>query len=143
MDGFVHEQHYDDFMIEDPDLPKTDLNAVMRTLDFLERPTEHPSRDSFEGDRKSSVVESKKIGEHRAAICYLYGTHSSFRYSDEKYRIFTPEADEGLLISNAPELKEQFYNRYKNSLRSMDDTLKPLLRDDCVVIVMGDWGALS
>lgn len=140
MDGFVHEQHYDDFMIENPDLPKTDLNAVMRTLDFLERPTEHPSRDSFEGDRKSSVVESKNIGEHRAAICYLYGTHSSFRYSDEKYRIFTPEADEGLLISNAPELKEQFYNRYKNSLRSMDDTLKPLLRDDCVVIVMGDHG---
>lgn len=129
MDGFINEKHYDSFHIEDPELPQTDLDAVARTLAFINR------TDRDEVKPGHDVSDSL-----RSAVCYLYGTHSSFRYSDPEYRIFTPEADEGLLIANAPDLKQHFYNRYKNSLRSMDDILAPLLRDDCVVIVTGDHG---
>ena len=131
MDGFVNESQYDAFVIEDPDLPVTDLNAVRRTLAFI---------DDDKGMGASKLATKDSESSLRSAVCYLYATHSSFRYSAPEYRVFTPEADEGLLISNAPELKEQFYNRYKNSLRSMDDILSPLLREDCVVIVMGDHG---
>ena len=131
MDGFVNESQYDAFVIEDPDLPVTDLNAVRRTLAFIDD-------DKVIGVSKSATKDSES--SLRSAVCYLYATHSSFRYSAPEYRVFTPEADEGLLISNAPELKEQFYNRYKNSLRSMDDILLPLLREDCVVIVMDVHG---
>jgi len=129
MDGFINERHYDSFHIEDPELPATDLAAVSRTVSFIDRVDQ--------GQRASIHDLNTPL---RSAVCYLYGTHSSFRYSDPAYRIFTPEADEGLLISNAPDLKEHFYNRYKNSLRSMDDILTPLLREDCVVIVTGDHG---
>ena len=135
MDGFISESHYDRFVIEEPSLPATDLRAVERTLSFLSMP------ESSNASAKSIKAEqSAEIEVAKAALCYLYGTHSSFRYSDPKYRVFLPESDEGLLISHSPELKEQFYNRYKNSLRSMDDILEPLLRDDCIVVVMGDHG---
>ncbi len=43
-------------------------------------------------------------------------------------------------MSNTPEMKEQFYNRFKNSARTMDRLIEPLLRDDCVVIILGDHG---
>lgn len=137
MDGFINDQQYDEFVIEDPDLPQTDLNAVRRTLEFVDHDLEADGRTKVRDTKDSSVSQHPR---GRAALCYLYGTHSSFRYSDPKYRVFLPEAEEGLLISNAPDLKEQFYNRYRNSLRSMDDILAPLLREDCVVLVMGDHG---
>jgi len=137
MDGFVNDRQYDHFIIEDPDLPQTDLNAVQRTLSFINTSTPDQGKG---GESQNRVPSLALDSDCRAAICYLYGTHSSFRYSDPDYQVFLPEAEEGLLISNSPELKDQFYNRYKNSLRSMDDILTPLLRDDCLVIITGDHG---
>lgn len=134
MDGFIHPDHYEQFVIEQPRLPETDLNAVERTMRFIDQaPKESRPLDASESPQVFTTAP-------RAAVCYLFGTHSSFRYSEPEFRLFEPEAEEGLLISHSPELKEQFYNRYKNSLRSMDRTLAPLLRDDCVVLVMGDHG---
>lgn len=138
MDGFINDQQYDEFVIEEPRLPQTDLDAVRRTLTFIDQ-TEKTEGELSETVTTNETTKASGSSAH-AALCYLYGTHSSFRYSNPKYQIFMPEAEEGLLISNKPELKEQFYNRYRNSLRSMDDILAPLLRDDCVVIVAGDHG---
>lgn len=137
MDGFVNPTQYDDFQIEEPDVPATDLRAVQRTLEFIHQAAESPR-----------VAEGAPVGGQdgrsqptpRAALCYLYSTHSRFRYSDPKDRVFQPEASESVLMSHAPELRDQFYNRYKNSLRTMDRMLAPLLREDCVVLVMGDHG---
>lgn len=115
MAGFVHEGLYDDFQIELPDLPASDLRTVQRTVDFIDQDD-----------------------EPRAAVAYMFATHSF--YSEEEDRIFQPAAPDNIIISHAPEMKDQIYNRYKNSVRTMDTMIKPLLREDCTVIVLGDHG---
>jgi membrane-anchored protein YejM (alkaline phosphatase superfamily) len=132
MDGFINPTQFDSFFIEEPDLPGSDLRAVERTVEFIE------ARDLSES-RKQERIEAEN-GLHRAAICYLYATHSRFRYSDPQDQIFLPAASESVLMSRSGDLRDQFYNRYKNSLHTMDRMLAPLLREDCVVMVMGDHG---
>ncbi len=121
MDGFINPTQFESFQIEEPDLPGSDLRAIDRTIEFIDR-QDVSGRDA--GDNAPPGP-----GTPRAAICYLYATHSRFRYSDPQDRIFLPEASESVLMSRAPELRDQFYNRYKNSLRTMDRMLAPLLRD--------------
>ncbi|MFK8112057.1 MAG: sulfatase-like hydrolase/transferase [Rubripirellula sp.] len=116
MAGFVREELYDDFQIELPELPDSDLRTVDRTLRFIDQDTDSP----------------------RAAIAYMFATHSS--YSDPEDQVFQPAASDNILISHSPEMRDQIFNRYKNSVRTMDRMIKPLLREDCTVIVIGDHG---
>jgi membrane-anchored protein YejM (alkaline phosphatase superfamily) len=127
MEGFVGPQHFDEFEIEEPDLPDSDIRAVERTVRFIDH-----------GGWITSGVDGKDSA--RAAITYMYATHSAHRYSDAKDRVFQPVASANSMIGRSPEKRDQFYNGYKNSLRTMDGMIAPLLRDDCVVLVMGDHG---
>lgn len=116
MDGYVRPELFDDFRIEYPDLPATDLRTVERAVEFIGNPSDQPS----------------------ASIAYMFATHAG--YSEEADQVFQPAAAENILISHQPEMKQQVFNRYKNSVRTMDRMIQPLLRDDCVVIVLGDHG---
>ena len=121
MDGFVRPELFDDFQIEEPELPDSDLRTVDRALSFIGRRNGQRGLDS-----------------PRMAIAYMFATHS--RYSDPEDQIFQPAAPVNSFLTRTPETIEEFFNRFKNSMRTMDKLLKPLLRDDCVVIVVGDHG---
>jgi hypothetical protein len=124
MDGFIAPDHFDDFQIEPPDLPHSDRRTVDRAIRFLQRETGHKWND--ETDRG------------RVSVAYMFATHS--RYSDPEDQIFQPAVPESSQVGRPPEMKDKFYNAYKNSARTMDRLVKPLLREDCVVIILGDHG---
>lgn len=126
MSGYVRAAHFDAFEIEYPELLDTDYRAVSRNLDF--------------------IVEGKRLGElgpeHRMprfGITYLLATHCRY-ISEEEDQIFQPAAEENFVIPYSANMAPKIYNRYKNSARTVDRMIKPLLRDDCMVIVMGDHG---
>jgi hypothetical protein len=123
MDGYIAPEHYDGFQLEAIDLPDSDVRTVERAIEFID--------NGKGGEQGSESVSS------RMAVAYMFATHR--RYSDPQDRVFQPAALEDSIL-RSPELKEQFYNRYKNSARTVDRLIKPLLRDDCTVVILGDHG---
>lgn len=69
----------------------------------------------------------------------MLATHCRY-ISEDQDQIFQPAAPEDFLIPYSEAMRDQIYNRYKNSARTLDRMIKPLLRDDCIVIVIGDHG---
>ena len=126
MDGYVRGEHYDEFKIENADLPATDYKVVERTLNFI-----------LEGKRLTK--EDPATSSPRVGIAYMLATHCRY-ISEEQDQIFQPAAPENFLIPYSEAMRDQVYNRYKNSARTVDRMIKPLLRDDCIVIVIGDHG---
>lgn len=124
MNGFVQSIHFDDFQVEEPELPDSDLRVVRRATQFVDQ-----GRKSTQGRAEAGPS---------MAIAYMFGTHS--RYSAPEDQIFQPAAPVNAILPRTPETIERFINRFKNSMRAMDGMLKPLLRDDCVVVVVGDHG---
>lgn len=122
MSSFITPEHFEDFQIELPDLPDSDLRTVERSLKFLE--------GADRGNKESTAP--------RMSMAYMFATHR--RFSEPEDRIFFPAEQESRTIRRSPEYKEHFYNAYKNSARTMDRMIEPLLRSDCTVIVMGDHG---
>ncbi len=125
MDGYVREANFSQFEIEYPYPPKTDFRAVDRTLKFLD-------------DGKTDGVRDPDRAP-RLSITYLLNTHCRY-VSEPQDRIFQPEAKEEFLIPYTADMVPGIYNRYKNSARTLDRMIKPLLRDDCIVVFIGDHG---
>jgi len=123
MEGFIAPQHYDDFRLEATDLPDSDRRTVTRTIDFI--------------DQQRPTTQNDEPVAGRLAFAYMFATHR--RFSEQQDQIFQPAAT-GDSMLRSPEVKKQFYNRYKNSARTVDRMIKPLLRDDCVVMIVGDHG---
>jgi hypothetical protein len=84
------------------------------------------------------VVREASVDALRAVISFMFGTHLNESYSDPQDRVFLPAQKSDFPHSYEPEIRERVYNCYKNSFRTMDRMIAPLLRDDCVVIVLGD-----
>ena len=118
MEGFIAPQHYDQFQLEPAELPHSDIRTVNRANQFVD-----------------GLDDANDAG--RMAIAYIFATHR--RFSEPQDRVFEPAATEDSMLRTS-DAKELFYNRYKNSARTVDRLIKPLLRDDCVVVVTGDHG---
>jgi hypothetical protein len=120
MDGFIHPQHFDEFITRPPRGMQSDRLAVELTGDFLDQ------------RYKDSIP--------RAAVLYLYATHAPYwSYDDD--RLSQPAADDGFGIPYGPKDRPYVWNRYLNSARSIDRLISHLVRRrQTVVIVTGDHG---
>ena len=70
----------------------------------------------------------------------MFGTHLYESFSEPADRVFFPAQKAEFPHSYSPQMNQRVVNCYKNSFRMMDRVVAPLLRDDCVVIVVGDHG---
>lgn len=121
MDGFIDPQHFDVFECVHPNGLLSDRHAVVNASRFL-------ARQQHEGSAKP-----------RLAILYLYATHAVYQSYVED-QVFQPAADRRLIYPYSDQMRDQVWNRYRNSGRTVDRFLKSLLRDDRVILVTGDHG---
>lgn len=126
MDGFISEAHFDRFIIEYPDLLATDYRAIQRTSDFID-----------EGKRLAS--NDAQSHRPRLGMTYLLASHAPY-LSEPEDQVFQPAASQAFLFPYTASAVPGIKNRYKNSARTVDRMIQPLLRDDCIVIVAGDHG---
>ena len=119
MDGFINEEHFDQFWVEPVDWLESDQRSIERAVRFLD-----PQRD-----RTSP----------RLALVYLYSSHSPFAVQPE-HNVFTPSAPDHYSPPFAKSQHELVWNRYRNSLHQLDQLMAPLLSRDRVVVVVGDHG---
>lgn len=126
MDGFIRHDHFDVFHETSGDWLTADVEAVSATIRFLNREGEyHP------------LASSKK--RPRLAVLYLYVTHIPF-FSLPQDEVFKPFAVEDFSIPFSHTQRPEVWNRYKNSARTLDRLIHPLLRDDAVIVFAGDHG---
>ena len=125
MDGFINSEHYDEFET----LPRNGIDSDRRTIElataFLDR--------KFE--RRSEIEDGAPL----FAVVYLYGTHATYQ-SYPQDQLNQPAADDRYPFPYPSRLRDQVWNRYCNSARTIDRMLKPLLKPDRVVMLLGDHG---
>ncbi len=122
MDGFIDPKHYDVFECTTPHGLSSDRRATENAIRFLER-------------RDPGALASKP----RLALLYLYATHAIYdSYAEDQ--IFQPAADDRLRYPYDDAMRDQVWNRYKNSARTVDRFLAAAFRENCVMLVTGDHG---
>jgi len=126
MDGFISKAHFDRFIIEYPDLLETDYRAIQRTSDFI-------------AEGKVLAAKDPQSYSPRLGMTYLLASHAPY-ISEPQDQVFQPAASQGFLFPYTASAVPGIKNRYKNSARTVDRMIQPLLRDDCIVIVAGDHG---
>ena len=119
MDGFVGPRVFDIYRDQTNRWLTTDRQAVEWTARFLD-----PNRESR---------------QPRLAVLYLYSTHADYR-SFASEQVFRPAARDGFAIPYTKSMRDSVWNRYKNSARSVDRLLAGVLREDRIVVVVGDHG---
>lgn len=119
MDGFVNENVFDEFRVTARDWLVTDRIAAERASTFLGK--------------------ERTLRKPRLAVLYLYSTHADYRsYATDQ--VFQPAARDGYLIPYSQDSRDQVWNRYRNSARSIDRLLAGLLSNDRITVVTGDHG---
>jgi Sulfatase len=127
MDGFLNQDQFDVFEVMTANGLDSDRAATEQASQFLDR------RDLSEQEL------AQETRPPRLAILYLYATHATYlSYAED--RVFRPAADDRFLYPYAQSSQPEVWNRYKNAARTVDRFLKPMLRDDRIVIVTGDHG---
>jgi hypothetical protein len=121
MDGYLSAEHFDVFETSRPDGLASDRRATQLASDFL------------------SGAATPQQRRPRLAVLYLYATHATY-HSYHEDRRFSPAADERFVIPYPQSSRDQVWNRYKNSARTVDRFLSAVMREDRVVVVTGDHG---
>ena len=111
-----------------------------------------PNHEPFYPDRdRKTVADAVALLERRGdfaayggrpvcVIVSLYTPHFPYP-SDADRRVFQPAFDEEPSWPPNPAERTRLWNRYRNSVRTVDDLMRPLLnRDDCLTVVLGDHG---
>ncbi|MDA7873971.1 sulfatase-like hydrolase/transferase [Rhodopirellula sp.] len=125
MDGFIRKKHFDEFETSSRNGIASDRRAVDLASSFL-------SRDS------NRTPETLNRGP-RLAIVYVYGTHATYQsYSEDQ--LDQPAADNRYPFPYPARMRDSVWNRYRNSARTVDRLLKPLLSRDRVIVAVGDHG---
>ena len=122
MDGFIHPRHYTVFRSTPYRGVKTDRDTLLAAQQFL-------NETSGEG------TGSKK----RIAVAYLYSTHAPYQ-SYPRDQISKPFADDRLSYPYTAADRDLVWNRYCNSVRSIDRLLSNLNLQDTNVVITGDHG---
>jgi hypothetical protein len=124
MEAFIHADAYDRFEIETRDGLASDQRAIESAQIFLS-----DSRQS-EGKQRSP----------RLAVLYLYATHAPFLIAPEHIKDL-PSAGADYPLPFGPDSRKAVWNRYRNSARTLDAMIAPLLKDpNRLVAVVGDHG---
>lgn len=127
MDHVINEDCYDAYYAPPTQWLKTDQAATDLASDFLNR------RDL----PKTSTLKERR--RPRVAVLYLFSTHSPFAYfpEDEKFK---PSSSDRYTIPFGEDARLPIYNRYRNSVRSIDRMIAPLLSKDKILVVTADHG---
>lgn len=125
MNGFIRPQLFDQYEVRSRDGIASDRRAVQLASSFLSR-----------ADRS---FDPKIDSEPRLAFVYLYGTHATYQsYASDQ--LDQPAADNRFPFPYPARMRNKVWNRYRNSARTVDRLIKPLLRRDSIVVVVGDHG---
>jgi len=125
MSGFIRPQLFDQYEVRPRHGISSDRRAVELASAFLS------------GDR--AVPNRKDTPPPRLAIVYMYGTHATYQ-SYPSDQIDKPAADNRFPFPYPARMRDSVWNRYKNSARTVDRLLKPLLTRDRVIVALGDHG---
>ncbi|KLU02670.1 putative hydrolase [Rhodopirellula islandica] len=124
MDAFLHSDVYDTFKVEPRDGLASEQRAIESAQMFLSD-TGMP-----EGERHSP----------RLAVLYLYATHAPFLVDSQHVRDL-PSAGTDYPLPFGPDSRTAVWNRYRNSARTLDAMIAPLLQDpNRLVAIVGDHG---
>ncbi|MCA9136534.1 MAG: sulfatase-like hydrolase/transferase, partial [Planctomycetales bacterium] len=122
MSTFIKPEYYTEFLVEPVDWLASDQRSIDNAIRFLDH------SDETQPDRPP-----------RVAVVYLYSSHLPFRSLPEE-EVFQPAAT-GAFMSPYTETQRQLvFNRYRNSIRSLDRMVKPLLTKGRLIVVAGDHG---
>ncbi len=122
MDGYINDEHFDEFVAAPPNGIAGDRKATERALAFLNR---------------SNGSDSER--QPRLALLYLYATHAIYdSYAED--RVFLPAADDRMLFPYTPSARSGVWNRYRNSARSVDRLINAVVDQNRIIIVAGDHG---
>ncbi|MCO8122212.1 sulfatase-like hydrolase/transferase [Stieleria sp. TO1_6] len=122
MSGFIKPDYYDDFQIEPVDWIASDQRSIDRATQFLE-PGSDPTQPR----------------PPRVAVVYLYSSHQPFASRPDQ-EVFQPAATQTFIAPYTGSQRELVWNRYRNSLRSLDYMIGPLLQRDRWIVIVGDHG---
>lgn len=125
MDGFIRKEHFDEFQVDTRNGIASDRRAVELASSFL-------SRRAFEHGTDASQCP-------RLAIVYLYGTHATYQ-SYPSDQLDQPAADDRYPFPYPLRMRDRVWNRYRNSARTVDRLIKPLMQRDRVIVALGDHG---
>ena len=125
MDGFIREEHFDEYRVNVRNGIASDRRAVELASAFL-------SDRSLTHDNATSDCP-------RLAIVYLYGTHATYQ-SYPTDQLDQPAADDRYPFPYPSRLRDQVWNRYRNAARTVDRLIKPLMQRDRVIVAVGDHG---
>ncbi|WDQ17378.1 sulfatase-like hydrolase/transferase [Rhodopirellula sp. P2] len=124
MDAFIHSDAYDTFKVEPRDGLASERRAIESAQIFLSD-SELP-----EGERRPP----------RLAVLYLYTTHAPFLVAPQHVRDL-PSADADYPLPFGPHSRTAVWNRYRNSARTLDAMIAPLLQGpNRLVAIVGDHG---
>lgn len=119
MDAFVRKDVYDAFEVSSYDGLRSDRRAIQASEEFL---ADHADR------------------RPRLAVLYLYATHAPFEINPLLQQD-QPAASRNYSIPFGPANRESIWNRYRNSARTVDHLIAPLLKHpDRIVAIVGDHG---
>ncbi|MFG0264008.1 MAG: sulfatase-like hydrolase/transferase [Rhodopirellula sp. JB055] len=124
MEAFIHADAYDTFEIKPRNGLASDQHAINSAHKYLSR------TDLPDGEQRSP----------RLAVLYLYATHAPFLVAPEHVRDL-PSAGEDYPLPFGPDSRKAIWNRYRNSARTLDAMIAPLLTDpNRLVAMVGDHG---
>lgn len=126
MESFVHPQRFDVYCDSEVDWLESDAEMCRLANEFLDAPAD-----------KSPSPQPRR--QPRLCVLYLYSTHFDYRSAPED-RVHHPALEGELTGVYATADRDRVWNRYLNSVHSIDRLLKPLLTTDRIVIVAGDHG---
>lgn len=119
MDTFISSEHFDEFQIEPEWGLREDQLAVDRATQYL--------------------AHDRSDRPPRLAMVYIYCSHAPFR-SLPQHDVFQPAAGPWYVTPYTESMRPAVWNRYLNSIRTIDHVIEPLLRPDRIVVVVGDHG---
>lgn len=122
MSTFIKPDYYDEFLVEPVDWIASDQRSIDNALRFLDRNGESGSKRP-----------------PRVAVVYLYSSHLPFASLPEE-EVFQPAATQSFMSPYTETQRQLVFNRYRNSVRSLDRMITPLLTKDRLVVVAGDHG---
>lgn len=124
MEAFIHANAYNRFETEPRNGLASDRHAIDSAQTFL-------SRTDLPDDEQRSP---------RLAVLYLYATHAPFLIAPEHIRDL-PSAGANYPLPFGPDSRNAIWNRYRNSARTLDAMIAPLLKDpNRLVAIVGDHG---
>ncbi|MAI74202.1 MAG: hypothetical protein CMM01_25360 [Rhodopirellula sp.] len=125
MNGFIRPEVFDEFEVRPRNGISSDRRAVELASSFL--------------DRGGDAMSEKMNRRPRLAIVYLYGTHATYQ-SYPADQLDQPAADDRFPFPYPARMRAAVWNRYRNSARTVDRLIKPLMNRNRVIVAVGDHG---